>query len=214
MRLLLCFATFDEVRPFTEKFGMQPGRNLSGNSEIFLLESGVGMVATALNLGAHLVNERYDLAINAGIAGTFRKTDRLGTVFNVVADGFPELGAEDDGNFLSISTLGFGDESVLPIVSADLAAMVGHLPRASAITVNKVHGRESSIAEIVTRIDPHLESMEGAAFFMACRKFSLPATQLRAVSNYVERRNREAWKIGDAVHNLNMELENILKKIL
>ena len=31
----------------------------------------------------------------------------------------------------------------------------------------------------------------------------VPCAQVRAVSNYVERRNRAAWKMGEAIDSLN-----------
>jgi futalosine hydrolase len=45
--------------------------------------------------------------------------------------------------------------------------------------------------------------MEGAAFFYACRQFNIPCLQIRAVSNYVEKRNRDNWDIPLAIKNLN-----------
>ena len=75
------------------------------------------------------------------------------------------------------------------------------LKKVNAITVNTVHGRDESIAKISS--DTQLESMEGAAFFYACQMAGIPAIQIRAVSNYVERRNRDAWQIGLAIKNLN-----------
>jgi len=45
--------------------------------------------------------------------------------------------------------------------------------------------------------------MEGAAFFYACEKAGVKAMQIRAVSNYVEKRNRDNWQIGPAIKNLN-----------
>jgi futalosine hydrolase len=50
---------------------------------------------------------------------------------------------------------------------------------------------------------PQIESMEGAAFFYACRQLNVPCLQIRAVSNYVEKRNRDNWHIGLAIKNLN-----------
>ena len=70
------------------------------------------------------------------------------------------------------------------------------------ITVNTVHGRECSIADVVARVVPQVESMEGAAFMYACLIHEVPFAQVRAVSNRVERRNRDAWKIVDAVDAL------------
>jgi futalosine hydrolase len=44
--------------------------------------------------------------------------------------------------------------------------------------------------------------MEGAAFMYACLISGVPFAQVRAVSNVVERRNRAAWRIEEAVANL------------
>jgi futalosine hydrolase len=69
--------------------------------------------------------------------------------------------------------------------------------------VNKVHGNSLSIENLIKRLDPEIESMEGAAVFYCCEKMSIPAIQVRAISNYVEPRNKDNWKIGLAVKNLN-----------
>ena len=62
------------------------------------------------------------------------------------------------------------------------------------------------------RLNPKIESMEGAAFFYACRKAGVPFIQIRAVSNYVEKRNRDAWQIGLAVKNLNTFALELLER--
>jgi futalosine hydrolase len=41
--------------------------------------------------------------------------------------------------------------------------------------------------------------MEGAAFMFACTIEGVRYAQLRAVSNAVERRNRQAWKLDEAI---------------
>jgi futalosine hydrolase len=45
--------------------------------------------------------------------------------------------------------------------------------------------------------------MEGAAFMSACLIHKVAFAQVRAVSNFVERRNRASWKMADAILNLN-----------
>jgi hypothetical protein len=47
-------------------------------------------------------------------------------------------------------------------------AAIGTLPRVNGITVNTVHGNQDSIARVVDRVKPDVESMEGAAFMYAC----------------------------------------------
>jgi len=44
--------------------------------------------------------------------------------------------------------------------------------------------------------------MEGAAFMYACLVQGQRFAQVRAVSNFVERRNRGAWKLSEAVASL------------
>jgi futalosine hydrolase len=45
--------------------------------------------------------------------------------------------------------------------------------------------------------------MEGAAFFYACEEANVDGLQVRAISNYVEKRNKENWNLALAVKNLN-----------
>ena len=201
MRVLVVAATEFEIQ--NSKFKIQ---NLE-----FLI-TGVGMVATAFALGKHLASRQYDLAINLGIAGSFDRSIVLGEVVEVVADGFSELGAEDDEEFLSIEKLGFGESVFKP--SARLYDYgITYLRQVNAITVNTVHGNDASIQRLAYRISPQLESMEGAAFFYACKHADLPCLQIRAVSNYVEKRNRDAWQIGLAIKNLNTFAVELLHQI-
>jgi len=77
--------------------------------------------------------------------------------------------------------------------------------------VNTVHGNARSIALAVERFKPRVESMEGAAFMYACLINNLPFAQVRAVSNLVEPRNRDAWKLADAIRNLGETAIGILE---
>src|SRR5690606_23292382 len=61
---------------------------------------------------------------------------------------------------------------------------------------------------------PHvaLESMEGAAVFYACAQEELPCIQVRAISNYVEQRDKSSWKIDLAITNLNNWLQKFIRE--
>lgn len=179
-----------------------------------LLITGVGMVATAFALGRHLVDNKYDLILNLGIAGSFDRDIALGEVIEITSDTFAELGAEDDINFLPIAEMGFGEATFEPTTKlSNLYNLFNtfNLRQATAITVNTVHGNEESIKKVAERLNPQIESMEGAAFFYACKQFNMPCIQIRAVSNYVEKRNRDNWNIGLAVKNLNTFAIEFLK---
>jgi futalosine hydrolase len=220
MKVLFVAATGMEVGGFILDFGFRVmdaeknnvftipnAKNPQGNS---LLITGVGMVATAYSLGKELATNHYDLAINFGVAGSFDRSIELGEVVEVTYDTLAELGAEDNDSFLPISLLGFGQsefkatESVANILRGSKAAsQYNGLKQVNAITVNTVHGEQDSIDKMQKRLNPQLESMEGAAFFYVCQQAGIPCIQIRAVSNYVEKRNRDNWKIGLAVKNLN-----------
>jgi futalosine hydrolase len=54
--------------------------------------------------------------------------------------------------------------------------------------------------------------MEGAAFHYVCLQEGMPFAQVRSISNYVEPRNRSAWKIKEAVIALNEWVVAFLKQ--
>lgn len=185
-----------------------------------ILITGVGMVATAYALGRHLAANHYDLVLNLGIAGSFDRNLALGEVVEVTSDSFSELGAEDDSTFLPIEQLGFGQSSFNAGTSlAAIAAQFTNnqsslsIKQVAGITVNTVHGNEQTIQQVNNRLTPQVESMEGAAFFYACHQAGIPGLQIRAVSNYVEKRNRDNWQIGLAIKNLNTFAAELIRQL-
>lgn len=221
MRILIVVATQPEVDPLMQTFGMQksdeadnlftPRHTSVANCSV--LVTGAGMVPTAFALGRHLPHNVYNLVINLGIAGSFDRNIALGDVVEITQDTFAELGAEDDTRFINIEQLGLGASIFNPTASLDHFTKKITLSKASAITVNTVHGNEGTIASVVNRVNPQLESMEGAAFFYACRELKVPCVQIRAVSNYIEKRNRDNWQIGLAVKNLNTFALDLIREL-
>ena len=174
-----------------------------GPHSIEVLVTGVGMVATAAHVALALARTRYDLALNFGLCGSFDSELEPGAVVHVTEDRLSELGAEDGDKFLPIEELGLGQSSLIVNASLPQNSALLELPRVCAITVNTVHGSEASIAAVRQRCTPQVESMEGAAFAYACALAAIPYAQVRAVSNIVERRNRDAWRMDLAVGELN-----------
>ena len=177
--------------------------------EVDVLVSGVGMVATATWCAQALSRDRYGLALNLGVCGTFDRSLPLGSVVHVVSDRFSELGAEDGDAFLTIEELQLLGDDESPFTGGRLvnqspprSATLASLRAVDGITVSTVHGREESIAAVAGRFSPQVESMEGAAFMYACLVHGQPFAQIRAVSNVVERRNRAAWKLTEAIETL------------
>jgi futalosine hydrolase len=220
VRILVVSATAAEIGPVTAGLrastrsrSLAAGREITthfiADREVDVLVTGVGMVATATWCSLVLSRGLYDAAFNLGVCGSFDPSLTLGTVVNVVSDRFAELGAEDGEAFLSIHQLQLLGENEPPFVNGWLvnqappvSPTLDGLRAVSGITVNTVHGHEPSIAAVSERYAPQVESMEGAAFMYACLAFGQRFAQIRAVSNRVERRNRDAWKLSHAVASL------------
>jgi len=87
------------------------------------------------------------------------------------------------------------------------------LKQVKAITVNTVHGNKNSITKIVNRLNPDIESMEGAAIFAVCKEFNIPCVQITSISNKMEKRNKENWNIPLAIQNLNTIVAKIITEL-
>ena len=216
MRILIVAATAPEIAPLMVRQAHH--ERVSHNIDTVI--TGVGMVAAAARTSGALAKTRYDVALNLGICGSFDPALSPGTVVHVVSDGMPELGAEDGDTFLSIDELGLLQGDAPPFCDGRLlnAAIpenpaLRRLPAVRGITVNTAHGNQRSIAETVRRFAPQVESMEGAGFMYACLIHAVPFAQVRAVSNVVERRNRGAWKIDEAIASLCRVAQDIIERV-
>jgi futalosine hydrolase len=218
MRILIVSATEFEVAPL-QPVVRQAHHERSAHA-VDVLVTGVGMVAAAARTSGALARTRYDLALNLGLCGSFDPALSPRTVVHVVSDGMPELGAEDGDAFLSIEELGLLRGDTPPFANGRLvnaavpeSSVLQRLPAVRGITVNSVHGNVRSIAETVRRFAPQVESMEGAGFMYACLINAVPFAQVRAVSNMVERRNRSAWKIDEAIASLCRVAQDLIESV-
>jgi futalosine hydrolase len=223
MRILVVAATDREIAPLvarlrdTSDVSQRVRRYTYAAHDVEVLITGVGMVATAAWCSHVMALTRYDLALNFGICGSFDRALEPGTVVHVRSDRIAELGAEDDEAFITVQELALLGEHEFPFTCGQLVnpappdnATLRGLPAVDGITVNTVHGNRRSIADVERRFTPRVESMEGAAFMYACMIQGLVHAQVRAVSNLVEKRNREAWKIADAIRSLGHTALSIL----
>ena len=207
MNILIVAATPKEALPLTEKLssGAFPG--------VRLLITGIGMVNTAFQLGKAFGTECPDLAINLGIAGSFHRNFSIGETVEVVRERFSEVGAEDHDELIGLREMGFPllvnkeGEKVWEILENSRPSALD-LPKVSGVTVNRVHGNEQSIANLVERVNPDIETMESAAFFQACLLQNVPFMAFRGISNFVEPRNLRNWRIDKAIESVN---ENVIK---
>ena len=218
MKILIVSATEFEIAPILEhmdnihRAGGPIINCMYKNLEIDILVTGVGMSATAFYCGKW-ISDSHELALNVGICGSFNSNLVIGTVVNIYEDCFSELGAEDGEAFLTLDDLKLNGFTKIENTSGAINVEIEKLPKVNAITVNTSHGNETSIKKVVDRFHPIVESMEGAAFMFACKSEQIPYVQIRAVSNYVEKRNKENWNIPLAIENLNKKVLEILDNL-
>jgi futalosine hydrolase len=192
-----------------------------GNYKIDTLVTGVGSVSTSWSLSKWFsVNEKPQLAINIGIAGSFKKDIAAGDVVVAVSDCFADAGIESGKGFLTLAEAGLEDPDRFPFRTGRIICdnrFVDHtaekLRKVNAVTVNTASGTEETIARIVSKYDPDIETMEGATFAYICSCEKVDYLALRSVSNLIGPRKEQKWDIPLALSALIRALEDFLTTI-
>lgn len=224
MSTLVVSSTLLEVAPIVERevgvLGEGRGRAgalFKGKRTDFLI-TGVGPVPCAVYLTRILATGAYQRVVQAGIAGSFVHDIPIKSVVVVTEEGFGDLGSEDHGSYLDLFDMGLLLKHEEPFVNGFLPAPVislkclKGLPRVRSVTVNRVLSEAESVAWIVDRYNPQVVNMEGAAFFYTALTFKLPFLAVRAISDMVGPRDKSAWRIPEAVHALDVVLEQVLEE--
>jgi futalosine hydrolase len=208
VKILLVAATDQEISALRERIMQQPIK-----PSIDFLVTGIGMVATTYALTKKLQEDRYDLVIALGIAGAIDHRISIGEVVCVDQDEIYNFGVEDGSHVLPFSAIGLDGDAVLKPLLPFSSSLVQQLKWVKAVSVNTAHGNQQSIGKLVQCTEASIETMEGAAFFYVCNQEKVSCLHLRAVSNRVERRNRETWDIPLALDQLTTTAYSILNTL-
>jgi futalosine hydrolase len=186
-----------------------------GNCDITLLVTGIGQMATSWSLTKWIsCNEKPDLAVNIGIAGSYNEKIHIGEVVAPVSDCFADTGVETGKTILTLAEEGIEDtplrEGRIYAENEYLPLILKVLKPVAAITVNTVSGSAVTIERMMKKFHPDIETMEGATFFYICSREKTPFLAIRAISNRVEPRDKEKWNIPLAINNLSERLKDIL----
>ncbi|MEV1146560.1 futalosine hydrolase, partial [Micromonospora sp. NPDC049799] len=153
----------------------------------------------------------YRGVVSAGVAGGF--SDQVpvgGTVLGSSAIA-ADLGAESPEGFIPVDQLGMpaellgggvritADRALLAVLRAGLpAATVGPV-----LTVTTVTGTAASTDELRRRHpDAVAEAMEGYGVAVAAAHAGVPFVELRTISNPIGPRDRDAWRLREALEAL------------
>jgi futalosine hydrolase len=171
---------------------------------ITVVAGGVGPARSAACAGTALAVDRPDLVVSAGVAGGFADRAAPGDV--VIADRVlhADLGADAPGGFAPLDPHLAGDTAYA--LDTDLVAAAASRTEAAVVgpvlTVSTVTGTAARAAELAGRHDAAAEAMEGAGVYAAARAHGVPFLEIRAISNVVGPRDRDAWEIPRALDAL------------
>lgn len=176
--------------------------------------TGVGILQSTFMLTV-LASQNPDLIIQIGIAGTYSKEISIGQCVVVKSELLADNGAEEQDNFLDIFDLHLIKPNMFPFSNAILENpwvekySIG-FTQVRGATVNGSSGKQSTINLRTKKYHADIETMEGAALHYVCLQKNIPFLQLRAVSNVVEPRNKDNWKIELALQNLSNQVSEFI----
>jgi futalosine hydrolase len=211
MKVLIVAATNEEVAGLKSVLEIEN----KGSHHVEILITGIGSLSACYVLLSYLNNKSFDLIIQAGICGSVSKNVELGSLVNVVSDQIVDLGASSNHGFINFAESLIQNGQILRWKNNcnHYSHFFENMIQGDGITANICHGDAYWVDYLNENYPNAFESMEGAAFFMVTSNLSISAFQIRAVSNYVEIRNRDSWEKDLAISNLNQFLIKLLNEI-
>jgi futalosine hydrolase len=206
MKIIITSATEFEVDVAKQKIKPKKGIDIS------FVVTGIGMLATAINLSKIVYEQQPDFLIQAGIAGCFHSSILLGKTVLVEEEFLGDLGVEENGKWKDVFDLGLIKSSTKPfkkkgIVNTEIKEFnYLDLPTVKSVTVNQISTDKTHIQQLIKKYNPCIETMEGAALHYVCKLYKIPYLQIRSISNYIGERDKSKWKIKLAIDNLNQHL--------
>ncbi len=218
MRVVISAATVGEWMPSYLKVN-ELYTSESRRMKLHFHQSGIGMLAASFSLTKLILEEKPDLVLQVGIAGSFSTQYDLGTVLAVKEEIIGDLGVEEGGKWKDLFDMKLEKSSYHPFEKRKLPNQwldqynILNLPTVTGITVNEISTNPERIAELSKKYHAEIESMEGAALHYVARETNTAFLQIRAISNLVGERNKANWKMGEAIGNLNETILQYIDKL-
>jgi futalosine hydrolase len=211
MQLLLCASTEFEIRPTIDFIREET------NSQVDVLITGIGMMATTFSLAKTVFNKRPDFILQAGVAGCLHKKLPLTKIVLIENEVIGDLGVEENGAFKTLFDLKLLNKNSFPWKDGKLSNNVETLQSTGltvvdGVTVNEISTNQERIAYYQNQLNASVESMEGAALHYIALQEKIPFLQMRSLSNFVGERDKTKWVMDVAIANLNIELIRLVRK--
>ncbi|HZH01812.1 MAG TPA: futalosine hydrolase [Flavisolibacter sp.] len=212
--ILLCAATSFEIQPTLQFIKAQ-----QLDKQVKVLFTGIGLLASTYELTRAVYQSRPDILIQAGIAGALDESLALATTVSVASECIGDLGVVENQIFTDLFRLGLAEKNQDPYLETKLVNRHSLLsqcgiPTVHAVSVNEITTDPERILYYRQELGAQIESMEGAALHYVGLIEQIPFLQIRSISNYIGERNKQAWKLQEAITALNKELQQVIVKIL
>ena len=184
--------------------------------ETCFLYTGVGILASAVSLTQHVLQQKPGLVIQAGIAGCFDTNIRLGDTVVAANEYLGDTGVWEKEEWRDLFDLNLQQPDGLPFIHSGLQNEetgkwnLLHLPEVTGVTVNEITTDAQKSNLLQTKYKAAIESMEGASLHYVCRLFGVPFIQVRSISNYIGERDKAKWKMKEAILNVNEAVKNMM----
>jgi len=215
--ILVVAATAKEIEPFIKAITKSTSRFHS--AEVDMLVSGIGLTASTFHIARQLQLKKYDLVIQAGVAGSFDLTIALGDVVAVKQDTIADQSVVEMKKLKTLFDLELVPHNQPPYKNGwlvnphkDVLKKTG-LKSVNGISVNNISTSKQVIKFYREVFRPATESMEGAALHYVCLMEKKPFVQIRSISNYIGERNKKKWNMTESINNLNEYLLSTIKML-
>ncbi|MFI5131208.1 MAG: futalosine hydrolase [Chitinophagales bacterium] len=211
MNCLLAAATVKEITPFLNYY-----RNGNTKPDIDILITGIGLTASTYALIKQIDIKKPGLVIQAGIAGCFDKNIALGSVVVIKQDTIADQTVIENKQLTTMFGLGLIKLNQAPYSKGWLINPHQELIKKTklktlkGVSVNHITTGKQMIRLYQKKFNASVESMEGSALHYTCLMERIPFLQIRGISNYVGERNKNKWKMKDAINNLNAVLVRMI----
>ena len=219
------------ISPVYSKIG---GREiLSGyirDVPVQLLITGPGLVNTVQSLTAAIENKKPGLIIQTGCAGAFRESGlNTGDIAIASSETYIHLGIEPEKRELPLEKLPFPimtcneiditnqyamDEKrvyrTFNILNKAFAGKKFQIRTGPFITVSTITATDRRAKALYKHFRPCMENMEGSGAAHTALHYDIPFLEIRAASNFVGKRDRDAWNLPLAFERCGMAVVEVV----
>lgn len=221
-RVLLAVAAPAELKAVLAGLGAQHEGGLDEGGSPWrerVVAPGVGVVLTGVGkanaagaVGHVLRSEIHAGVLSVGIAGALPPSsgDPPLSILDAVAATscvLSDEGVQSPTGFRDLPSLGFPfgrfEGSGVPVDEGWRVVLGGVAGRSGAIaTVSTCSGTDALAREVAARTGALAEGMEGAAVALVAHTLGLKSGELRVISNTTGDRDRQIWRVGEALSRL------------